>query len=77
MTTPTPAATPRPPAWLPRALFMCVVAVFLGVLSWRALGQLGMVISILVVSWFLALAIEPMVASLVRRGVRRTLATGI
>ena len=56
------AADPRkPPAWLPRALVMAVVAVFLGVFAWQALAQLGNVIFIVVISWFLALAMEPLI----------------
>ncbi|GIG27463.1 AI-2E family transporter [Cellulomonas marina] len=66
----------RPPAWLPRALVMAVVAVFAGLLVWRALGQLGNVLTIVVVSWFLSLALEPAVAWLVRHRWRRGLATG-
>lgn len=67
----------RPPAWLPRALLMAVVAVFAGVLAWRALTQLGTVMTILVVAWFLSLAMEPVVRWLARRGMRRGLATGL
>ncbi len=67
----------RPPVWLPRALLMAVVAVFAGVLAWRALAQLGTVMTILVVAWFLSLAMEPVVRWLARRGLRRGLATGL
>ena len=78
MTTPPDTDPRRPPAWLPRALVMAVVAVFVGLLAWRALGRLGSVLTILVVSWFVSLAIEPPVAWLVRRGgLRRTRATGL
>ncbi|MGW6129951.1 AI-2E family transporter [Cellulomonas sp. NPDC055163] len=71
------AADRRPPAWLPRALVMAVVAVFLGVLTWRALGKLGTVLTIIVISWFISLAMEPAVKWLVRHRVRRGLATGL
>ncbi|GAA3819965.1 AI-2E family transporter [Cellulomonas soli] len=67
----------RPPAWLPQALLLCVLAVFAAILAWRALSMLGTVTTIVVISWFLALAMEPLIAWLVRRGVRRTRATGI
>ncbi|QZN86964.1 AI-2E family transporter [Cellulomonas sp. C5510] len=73
----TPADSRRPPRWLPRALVMAVVAVFAGILVWRAASMLGNVFTILVVSWFLALAMEPMILWLGRRGVKRPLATGI
>ena len=67
----------RPPAWLPRALLMCALTVFAAVLVWRALGLLTNVITILAWSWFVALAMEPPIRWLVRRGIRRTRATGL
>lgn len=66
-----------PPRWLPRALVMAVVAVFAGILIWRGASMLGNVITIVVISWFVALAMEPMILWLGRRGVKRTAATGI
>ncbi|WP_282945101.1 AI-2E family transporter [Cellulomonas endometrii] len=66
-----------PPRWLPRALVMGVVAVFAGLLVWRAASMLGNVLTIIVISWFVALAMEPMILWLGRRGMRRTLATGL
>ncbi|MGN8245315.1 AI-2E family transporter [Cellulomonas soli] len=76
-TPPTTWDTSRPPAWLPRALLYVVLATFAGILAWRALSMLTTVTTIVVISWFLALAMEPLIAWLVRRGVRRTRATGI
>lgn len=76
-TTAQRANSGRPPAWLPRALLMVVVAVFAAVLAWRALGQLGSVITILVTAWFIALAMEPPVRWLVRHRMRRGVATGL
>ncbi|UJP39257.1 AI-2E family transporter [Cellulomonas palmilytica] len=67
----------RPPAWLPRALLMCVLAVFAAVLVWRSLGLLTNVITIIAWAWFIALAMEPPIRWLVRRGIRRTRATGL
>jgi len=67
----------RPPAWLPRALLVTGAAVFLGLFAWRALAMLGNVLFIVVISWFVALAMEPLIRWLVARGVRRTRATGI
>lgn len=66
-----------PPRWLPRALVMGVAAVFAGILVWRAATMLGNVITILVISWFVALAMEPMILWLGRHRVKRSLATGI
>jgi predicted PurR-regulated permease PerM len=72
------ARDPRvPPRWLPRALAMTVVAAFAGILIWRAASMLGNVITIVVISWFVALAMEPMILWLGRHGVKRPLATGI
>lgn len=66
-----------PPRWLPRALIMTIVAVFAAILIWRAGSMLGNVMTILVISWFVALAMEPMILWLGRRGIRRSAATGI
>jgi len=67
----------RPPAWLWRALLMCLVTVIVGIWIWRSLGLLTHVITIIVIAWFIALAMEPSIRWLVRRGIRRTRATGI
>jgi predicted PurR-regulated permease PerM len=67
----------RPPAWLPRALLMGVVAVFLAAFAWRALSLLGHVLTIVVISWFVSLAMEPLIRWLVAHGIRRTRSTGI
>jgi predicted PurR-regulated permease PerM len=56
---------------------MAVIAVFAGVLAWRALGQLGTVLTIVVISWFISLAMEPVVKWLVAHRVKRGLATGL
>lgn len=67
----------RPPAWFGRALLMTVLAVVATILAWRALATLATVTTIVVVSWFLALAMEPLISWLVRHGLRRTRATGL
>lgn len=56
---------------------MTGIAVFLGLATWRALSLLGNVIFIVVISWFLALAMEPPIRWLVARGLKRTRATGL
>jgi len=56
---------------------MAVVAVFLGMFAWYAGGALLGLVANLVVAFFLALAFEPSVLWLVRRGVRRGLAAAI
>jgi predicted PurR-regulated permease PerM len=70
-------AAKRPPRWLPRALVYCVIAVFVGIICWRAFGQLSAIIQLLVVTVVLVLVIEPVVAWLVRHRVNRRLAAGI
>ena len=74
----TPAhESPRPPRWWGRALLMAVAAVFLGMFAWYAGRALLGLFANLVVAFFLALAFEPAVLRLVRRGVRRSVAAGI
>ena len=65
----------RPPAWLPWALAMAVVAVMVGIVVWNLLSRLSTVLTIVVIAWFISLAMEPPVRWLVRRGMRRGLAT--
>lgn len=76
---PPPGApdSPHPPRWLPRALFMGVVAVFVGVFAWNALGSLeGLFVNVLI-AVFIALALEPGTVWLVRHGWRRGLAAAV
>lgn len=67
----------RPPPWLWRAMVMGLVTVVVGIWIWRSLGLLTHVITIIVIAWFIALAMEPSIKWLVRHGIRRTRATGI
>ena len=76
-TAPAVADPRRPPPWLPRALTMTVVAVFLAAFAWRALSLLGHVLTIVFISWFISLAMEPLIRWLVAHRIRRTRATGI
>ncbi|MGW6422545.1 AI-2E family transporter [Nocardia sp. NPDC055053] len=76
-------AKPRPrtrtgmPPWLPRAMALALVFFGLFLLAdWAFHRLLGLLI-ILLVAFFIALAMEPAVAVLVRRGVPRGLATGL
>lgn len=84
MTTPASGTTAhhafasrRPPRWLPRALTQAVLAVFVGLFVWRALGSLTPLLVNLLIAFFVALAMEPMVVWLVRHGWRRGAATGV
>jgi predicted PurR-regulated permease PerM len=74
---PTSRDPHRPPPWLPRALALAVVAAIVGMWVWRSLGLLTHVITIVVIAWFIALAMEPSIKWLVGHGIRRTRATGI
>lgn len=82
MATTAPAPRPgqwssaRPPRWLPRALALAVVATFVGIFAWRALGSLSGLLVNLVIALFFALAMEPMILWLVRHGWKRGAATG-
>jgi predicted PurR-regulated permease PerM len=63
--------SPRPPRWLPRALAMAVVAVFVAIFAWNAMGALqGLFVNVLI-AFFIALGLEPGTVWLVRRGWRR------
>lgn len=76
---PPPGApdSPRPPLWLPRALFMTAVAVFVTVFAWNALGALeGLFVNVLI-AVFVALALEPGTVWLVGHGWRRGLAAAV
>ena len=57
--------------------FFGAIGVLVAYGLWNAIGQLSQVLTLLVVSLFLALALDPVVQYLVRRGVRRSLAVAI
>ncbi|MDF4253066.1 AI-2E family transporter [Streptomyces sp. WMMB303] len=65
------------PRWLPRAFVLALglVAAY-QILSWAFLRVLGLLLDVLI-AFFLALAMEPAVAGLSRRGVRRGPATAL
>lgn len=70
-------ASRRPPRWLARALFMVVVAGYLAVFGWYAIGALrGLAVNVLI-AFFLALALEPPVVWCVRHGWRRGAAAAV
>ncbi|MBD9700213.1 AI-2E family transporter [Flavimobilis sp. GY10621] len=56
---------------------MCVVAVIVGVLAWRAMGMLTALFTNLVIALFISLMLEPMIAWLVRHRWKRGAATGV
>jgi predicted PurR-regulated permease PerM len=73
-----PAPDPRAiPPWLPRAIGLCLVGVAGLFVVWWLLLRLRTLLILLVVSLFLAIAIEPAVNALARRGWRRGAATAV
>ncbi|MBI9114286.1 AI-2E family transporter [Sanguibacter sp. YZGR15] len=56
---------------------MTVLAVFVAIFVWRALGSLSGLVVNLVIALFFALAMEPMILWLVRHGWKRGAATGV
>lgn len=67
----------RPPRWFPRALVLAVVTVFVGIFAWYAMGQLKALGVNVLIAFFVALALEPIVVWLVRHGWRRGAAAGV
>ncbi len=61
----------RPPEWYGRALLYTAIAVFLAYFVWQSWGSISGLALDVIISLFLALAIEPMVLILVRHGWRR------
>jgi predicted PurR-regulated permease PerM len=64
------------PRWLPRATLLVIAIVAAFLLGWWFLGKLRGLLVMLVLAQFLALALEPAVNWLARRGWRRGAATG-
>ena len=65
----------RPPEWWGRALLYTAIAVFIAVFVWRSWGRIDYIVLDIVISLFIALAIEPLVVRLVRHGWRRGVAS--
>ncbi|WP_249670660.1 AI-2E family transporter [Cellulomonas wangleii] len=61
----------RPPRWWGKGLAMAVVAVFVGIFAWDAIGALQSLLVNLLIAFFVALALEPIVVWLVRHGWKR------
>jgi predicted PurR-regulated permease PerM len=72
---PSGARGDRMPRWIPRAILLALAAVAGFMFAWWAFGRLKSLLVILLVSMFLALAIEPAVNWLAERGMRRGVAT--
>lgn len=67
----------RPPEWWGRGLFYAVIAVFLAVFVWNSWGKIDTIVLDVVVSVFIALAIEPLVIRLIRHGWKRGAASAV
>ncbi|MBO0610273.1 AI-2E family transporter [Myceligenerans salitolerans] len=76
-TAPGTAGSKHPPRWLPRALALGIVAVFVGIFAWNALGALKSLWVAILIAFFLSLALEPATVWLVRRGWRRPAAAAV
>jgi predicted PurR-regulated permease PerM len=61
----------RPPDWWGRALLYTAIAVFLSIFVWRSWGKVEFIVFDIVVSLFVALAIEPLVVRLIQHGWKR------
>lgn len=65
----------RPPEWFSRALLYVAIAIVLFTFCWRSWGDISYLVLDIVISLFLALAVEPMVVALVRHGWKRGIAS--
>lgn len=67
----------RPPDWLSRALLYVVIFAFIAIFIWFAWANVSFVVFDVVVSMFIALAMEPLVIKLVKHGWERGAAAGV
>ncbi|MBW3078015.1 AI-2E family transporter [Bifidobacterium simiiventris] len=67
----------RPPDWWGRGLLYAVIAVFLAYFVWNSWAKIDYIVLDLVISIFIALAIEPMVLIMIRHGWKRGVASAV
>ena len=67
----------RPPDWWGRGLLYAAIAVFLSIFVWDSWGKVTFVVFDVVLSVFVALAVEPLVIRLIRHGWKRGIASGV
>ncbi|KAB7790579.1 AI-2E family transporter [Bifidobacterium leontopitheci] len=67
----------RPPDWWGRALLYAVIAVYGAYFVWQSWGKVSTIVLDVVISMFIALAVEPLVLSLVRHGWKRGVASAV
>lgn len=66
----------RPPDWLGRALIYVAIVAFVSIFLWFAWSSISFIIFDVVISVFIALAMEPLVVRLIKHGWRRGVASG-
>ncbi|PLS30430.1 AI-2E family transporter [Bifidobacterium margollesii] len=67
----------RPPEWFGRGLLYAAIAVFLSIFVWQTWDKIDSIVLYIVISMFIALAVEPMVRWLVVHGWKRGAASAI
>ena len=65
----------RPPEWFGRALLYVAIAIIVFMFCWRSWGDISYLVLDIIISLFLALAIEPLVVTLVAHGWKRGVAS--
>ena len=65
----------RPPEWFGRALLYVALAVIVFMFCWRSWGDISYLVLDIIISLFLALAVEPLVVALVAHGWKRGVAS--
>ncbi|NSX53022.1 AI-2E family transporter [Gardnerella vaginalis] len=66
----------RPPDWLGRALIYVAIVTFVSIFLWFAWNSISFIVFDVVISIFIALAMEPLVVRLIKHGWRRGVASG-
>ncbi|WP_421728485.1 AI-2E family transporter [Bifidobacterium callitrichidarum] len=67
----------RPPEWFSRALMYVAIAIVVFSFCWRSWGSISYLVLDVIISLFLALAIEPLVVALVSHGWKRGVASAV
>lgn len=65
----------RPPEWFGRALLYVAIAIIVFMFCWRSWGDISYLVLDIIISLFVALAIEPLVVALVAHGWKRGVAS--
>ena len=67
----------RPPEWFGRALLYVALAIIVFMFCWRSWGDISYLVFDIIISLFLALAVEPLVVALVAHGWKRGVVVGV